>query len=107
MPGVPTVAQWVKNPTAVTLIAAEAQVASEALALPQLQHIQFLAWEFPYVAVHPFKKKKKERKCLFCLFLFFFQILYAFFLFPFFPQTLIKFLLWLNSSRFKGVKIRL
>ena len=71
MPGVPTVAQWVKNPTAVTLIAAEAQVASEALALPQLQHIQFLAWEFPYVAVHPFKKKKKKENACFVCFCFF------------------------------------
>lgn len=43
-PGVPTVARWVKNPNAVALVTAEAQVRSSArcsglkdLALPQLQ----------------------------------------------------------------------
>ena len=51
--GVPTVAQWVKNPSAV------AQVTVEARVWP-------LAWELPYT-MGVARKLKKERNLLNCL----------------------------------------
>ena len=52
--GVPTLVQWVKNPTAVARVSEEAQVPSPAqhsgLKDPVLPQIQSLAQEFPYVA---------------------------------------------------------
>ena len=73
--GAPTVAQWVKNPTAATQVAMEVQVRSLAwhsrlknLVLLQQQHrpaaagqIQSLAWELAHaedVAINFFKNKK-------------------------------------------------
>ena len=65
------VAQWVKNQTAATLIAAEVRIQSlpwcsgikesgSAAAWHRLQ-IQSLAWELPYALGAAIKKKKKMR----------------------------------------------
>ena len=68
--------QWVKNLTAVTLVAAEAQVqslagcsglkdpiAAAATQVTYVAQIQFLAQELPYAAGAAIKwKKKKEKK---------------------------------------------
>ena len=46
--GVPAMAQWIKNPTAVARVSAMAQT-------------QFLAWEFPYAISTAIEKKTGHR----------------------------------------------
>ena len=63
--GGPTVAQWIKNLTAVAQVTAEAQVQSPAwhseFKDPAAAWIQSLAWELPY-AMGGAEKKKWERE---------------------------------------------
>ena len=73
MDGVPVVVQWVKNLTAVTLVAGEVQVqswleqwvkgsgvATAAAWVAVGTWIQSLAWELPYALDAALKKIKKE-----------------------------------------------
>lgn len=65
---VPTVAQWFKNPTAVSQIIVEVQVWSPAWlsglkdVAPAMTCIQSLTWELPYAEGKALKNKKINKR---------------------------------------------
>ena len=54
---VPTVAQWVKNPTAMAWVAARCRF---AVLIAAAAWIQSLAWEFPYAMSVAIKKRERS-----------------------------------------------
>ena len=72
-PGVPTVVQWVKNPTSVAQVAVPVWVAPPApvqwvAGSTAAAQIQSLAFKLPHSMDVDIRKKKKKKNCLKCPF---------------------------------------